>query len=284
MRRLALWIEHHGAPYQGFQSQGPSTFAAGPSAPRTWAAQETVQQELECKLAFLLQRPVRIWGSGRTDRGVHATCQVVAFDLPESKWTCQSLQRALNAVVHPSVRILKVLEVDRDFHPRFSACRRTYHYYVWPEAPSSSPFFAGLCHLLPEALDIELMRQAALPLLGSHDFQAYARKPEPGHTTVRNLEQLKIDQGVVSSGSSLGPWAQLQSWITFEVVGNAFLRRMVRQLVANLVEVGKGRWPVNRPFEILLSKDPTLGAAPLSPQGLYLVDIAFAPAKQEEGR
>ena len=275
MKRFCLWIAHHGKPYRGFQSQSfRQALPTRAGSPRLWPPQGTVQEELETKLAHLLGRPVTVWGAGRTDRGVHATCQVVAFDIAEPNWTCQSLLKALNAILHPSLRGLKCIEVGAEFHPRFSALRRTYHYYLWAEASGSSPFFDDLCYLIPEFLDLDAMRQAAQPLVGSHDFRAYTHRPEPGQT-VRHLEAIRIHAFSLQPQLTQGLWGPLSNLVTIEVVGNAFLRRMVRQLVANLLEVGRGRWPVERPAEILQSLDPSLGAPPAPAQGLYLVDVEY---------
>ena len=94
---------------------------------------------------------------------------------------------------------------------------------------------------------------------------------------VRELRGLEVGGGVVRSELSVGPWAGMAGMVCIEVRANAFLRRMVRQLVANLVEVGRGRWAESRPYEILLARDATLGAPPAPPHGLFLVEVDFTP-------
>ena len=272
MRRLVLWIEYDGGRFSGFQRLGP--LAPGQGNPRQWKPQETVQAELECKLGLILGEPIKALGSGRTDRGVHASGQVVACDTATHKEP-EAILRSLNAVLCSGVRAMRAAWAAADFHPRFSALERTYHYYVWPGGPEHHCFFAGMCWMLEDQLDLNAMTRAAAPLLGSHNFAAYTRSPEPGEAMTRELRGINILQGAVQPGLTLGPFADLSAVVCLEVRANAFLRRMVRQLVANLVEVGRGRWPETRPQEILKSGDATLGAPPAPAQGLFLVDVRF---------
>jgi tRNA pseudouridine38-40 synthase len=248
--------------------------APGQGNPRLWKPQETVQAELECKLALILGEPIRILGSGRTDRGVHASGQVVACDTHTSKEP-EAILGSLNAVLCAGVRATGAAWGAPDFHPRFSALERTYHYYLWPGGPKSHCFFAEMCWMLDGPLELAAMTRAAAPLLGSHNFAAYCRSPEPGQAMTRDLRAINILPGALQPILSLGPFADLSQVICIEVRANAFLRRMVRQLVANLVEVGRGRWPESRPHEILLSLDATLSAPPAPAHGLFLVDVRY---------
>lgn len=276
MTRYRLRVEYRGEFYRGFQrlqgrSRPPTTRSKNP---RKWPPQSTVQEELEVKLSLILREEIKVFGAGRTDTGVHATGQVVSFEtsspLPPESWV-----RSLNAVLHPGVCVSDCQVVTGDFHPRFSATARLYHYYVWPQAPAANPFFADLCWLLPQALEVEAMRRAAAPLLGSHDFSAYTRGPEPHEPMRRRLLRLDILEDVLAPRLASGPWAALGGLLCFEISANAFLRRMVRQLVANLLKVGTGEWPVERPAQILASRDPTLSAPPAPAHGLYLVGVDF---------
>lgn len=284
MRRLALWLEYDGGRFGGFQRltpRGPLTLGSG--NPRLWKARETIQEELECKLSLILGEPVKVAGSGRTDRGVHASGQVVSCDTSCSK-DLGKILRSLSAILAPGIRIESGRWVEPKFHPRFSARERTYHYYLWPGGPEKSPWLDSFCWMLDANLDLEAMRRAADPLLGHHDFSAYTRSPEPGESKVRELKAIEVRPGIVSSQLEVGPWAGVSQMVCLEVRANAFLRRMVRQLVANLVEVGRGRWPESRPYEILLAQDCTLGAPPAPPQGLFLVHIDYEGAENASSR
>lgn len=280
LNRFALWVEYDGAPYRGFQRLTPRhiELERGRGSPRSWRRQQTVQEELELKLSTLCSESVKVWSSGRTDQGVHATCQVVTFECSRA-FDPEKLKSNLGAILDPSLRVFRVELVGEDFHPRFSARQRIYHYYILaPASGRSSPFWSRYCWLLEEALDIEAMQRSAQGLLGRHDFSAYCRKLQGEEDSkVRELLALRFLPDFVSTSSPHGPFAQLARVLCVEVRANAFLRRMVRQLVANLVEVGRGRWPEERPVQVLQSKDPSLGAPPAPAEGLFLVDIAFSP-------
>ena len=277
MRRLALWLEYDGSRFRGFQrltrrGDKPS----GRGNPRLWPPRQTVQEELECKLSLILGESITLHGSGRTDRGVHASGQIVAFDTTTSKeWP--ALLGSLNAVLCPGIRAFRAQWVPPTFHPRFSARERIYQYYLWPKGPRHSPFFSPMCWILEEALDLPAMQRAADRLLGSHDFSAYARTPAPDEVMTRELRSLQVQHPVVQPLLPVGPWAQLGEMVCLEVRANAFLRRMVRMLVASLVEVGRGRWSETRPQEVLKARDSGLCAPPAPPQGLFLVYIDYGP-------
>lgn len=278
MRRLVLWLEYDGGRFGGFQrlTRRSEPDQPGSGNPRLWKPKATVQAELECKLSLILGEPVKVSGSGRTDRGVHASGQVVACDTSSSK-DLGAILRSLQAILAPGLRVERGEWLDPRFHPRFSAQERTYHYYLWPGGPTHSPWLASFCWML-DSLNLPAMQRAGQLLVGSHDFSAYTRSPEAGESMVRDLRALEVRGQVLSSQLELGPWAGLAALVCIEVRANAFLRRMVRQLVANLVEVGRGRWAESRPAEILQTRDARLGAPPAPPQGLFLVHVDYGEA------
>lgn len=279
MRRLALWLEYDGGRFGGFQRLTRRCQQTGPGQgnPRLWKPRETVQEELECKLSLILGESVKVSGSGRTDRGVHASGQVVSCDTTSSK-DLEQLLRSLQAILAPGMRVERAQWVDPQFHPRFSAQERVYHYYLWPGGPLHSPWWQSFCWIMEERLDLPAMQRAAQLLLGSHDFSAYTKSPEPGESKIRHLKALEVLPGLLQSPLTMGPWAGVADMVCLKVRANAFLRRMVRQLVANLVEVGRTRWPETRPYEILLSGSPIGGAPPAPPQGLFLVHVDYGAA------
>ena len=276
MNRFRLEVEYDGGAFRGFQrltrreGEGPVRRSGNP---RLWPRQRTVQEELEVKLSVLLNAPVKVLGAGRTDQGVHATGQVVTFD-SDSALAPEKMLRGLQALLDSAVRVVSLELAQPVFHPRFSARRRRYHYYLLPNSVPS-PFWSRLCWSYSGSLALEDMQKAAEPLLGSHDFSAYARQPEPGETRQRELLRLNISRDPVEVALADGPFCQLRGLICFEVEANAFLRRMVRQLVANLVQVGCGNWPIERPGQILESRRAELSAPPAPPQGLYLVSVEY---------
>jgi tRNA pseudouridine38-40 synthase len=277
LNRYVLWLEYKGTGFGGFQrlTSRDTPPPRHKGSPRKWPRARSLQEEIEGKLALVLRHPVHIFQAGRTDQGVHATEQVVAFDTGQGL-DSERFVRRMNEVLHADLRVIRMEPARADFHPRFRAQRRRYQYLIWPAAAAtSSPFWGELCWLLPDALALPPMRQAAVRLLGSHDFSAYGRAPDDSGPTVRELFRLDVLANVVASPLEEGPLAQLTSLVCIEVEANAFLRRMVRQLVGNLVQVGLGRWSVERPYEVLLSRDLTLSAPPAPPQGLYLTAVDY---------
>jgi tRNA pseudouridine38-40 synthase len=235
----------------------------------------TVQGVLEDALAQVTQAPVRVVGSGRTDRGVHARGQVVAFC---SRWrhTVEDLQRALNAVLPPDVVVLHLDPAPDGWHPRFSALRRHYRYTVLNQ-PVRSPLDRRYAHLVAHPLDVHILQAGSQHLVGVHDFAAFGR-PTHGENApgARAIEGSAASPGLGTVREVFeAVWRQDGSWFTFDVVGNAFLRGMVRSLVGTLLQVGTGFWPVERVLQVLESRDRALAAPPAPACGLCLMRVEY---------
>lgn len=248
MRTLKLTVEYDGTEFSGYQRQGQG--------------ERTVQSVLEETLKRLVPREdITLYGAGRTDIGVHALGQVVSFQtesrLPLERWAI-----ALNSMLPPDVAIANAEEAAEDFHARFSAKQRTYGYLIWTRRTRSALWGRYSLHYRGE-LDINLMRRATLPLVGVHDFAAYARYGgNPGRTTVRDLRRLSVRR--VTNG------------LLVTATANGFLRTMVRNLVGGLVAVGSGKVPVETLEEILATCDRVRNPiAPAVPQGLFLRRVDY---------
>jgi tRNA pseudouridine38-40 synthase len=213
---------------------------------------------LEDALARVTQTNVRVIGSGRTDRGVHARGQVIAF---RSDWrhTLEDLQRALNAVLPPDVAVLDLRRAPEGWHPRFSALRRHYRYTVLNQ-PLRSPPDRRYAHHVAQPLDIGALQAGSRVLVGVHDFAAFGR-PTQGESTVREVFEAR--------------WQQDDPWFTFDIEGNAFLRGMVRSLVGTLLQVGVGSWPVERVVAVLESRNRALAAVPAPACGLCFMRVEY---------
>jgi len=218
-----------------------------------------VQDALQPALAAIAGTPVEITGAGRTDRGVHARLQVAHFDTkakrPSSAWV-----RGVNALLPDSVAVLWSHEVPDDFHARYSARARTYHYELLnrPVRPALEAPYVGWFHL---PLDVEKMRAAAALFVGEHDFSAFRSSECQAKSPVRTLDRFEITR----QGET----------IHFVVRANAFLHHMVRNLVGTLVYVGKGKHPPEWVTELLRSKDRSKSAPTFGPEGLYLETIDY---------
>jgi tRNA pseudouridine38-40 synthase len=163
-------------------------------------------------------------------------------------------------VLPQDVAILEIGLAEPDWHPRFSARRRSYRYTVL-NRPVRSPLARRYACLVTEPLDLMALRAAAALLVGEHDFASFGR-PTQGESTVR----------VVYAAD----WQQDGAWFSFDITGNGFLRGMVRSIVAALLQVGAGRWPVVRVSEVLAGRDRSLAAAPAPACGLCLMKVEYA--------
>jgi tRNA pseudouridine38-40 synthase len=241
--RYKAVVEYDGTAYLGFQRQRQP---------------QTIQAALERALTTIASRPVKVTGAGRTDSGVHATGQVVSFDL-EWRHGLDALQRAINVNLAEDIAVLKVEVVDPDFHPRYQARRRIYHYHIY-NAPIRSPLRRRQSWYVSAPLAIDLMNRAAAHLVGVHDFATFGQPPQ-GDNTVRQV--FRAD------------WRRQDELLIFTVEANAFLYRMVRALVGSLKTVGEGTWTVEQFMEALAARDRSRSGTPAPAHGLYLAGVLY---------
>jgi tRNA pseudouridine38-40 synthase len=251
--RYRLVVEYNGAGFAGFQKL---------------SRKRTVQGELERVYERLCGHKVRVLGAGRTDTGVHATGQVVAFDSTNPR-TGEQVVQAGNIMLPPDIRVVSAEIVAPDFHPRFSARSRTYRYLIVNGPPD--PILSGLAWVVPGRLDLEAMRAAAEHLLGKHDFSAFTSRPE-GQRRERTLLQLELGQSETAPGPP--PLDRLGPFVWVEARADSFMRRMVRFMVGALVRVGSGEWEPDQVRRALQARQST--HMPLAPAaGLYLVKVDY---------
>ena len=223
----------------------------------------SIQALIEDALRVLDGGDVTVAGAGRTDAGVHALGQVASFTLAR-ELRPDVLLRAINVHLPPDIRALSAEEAPPTFHPRFGARRKTYRYRVW-NGDVLSPFERAYAWHVPGPLDVEAMRAAARLLEGRHDFAAFQATGSSVATTEREIFQ-----------SAIG---NLQSaMLVYEVAGSGFLRHMVRIIVGSLVEVGRGRQPVEWIGAVIASRDRTAAGPTAPPHGLFLVGVDYAAA------
>lgn len=246
---------YDGTNYHGFQYQ---------------AGVPTIQGELEKALCSFTKTDVRVIGSGRTDKGVHARGQVITARVPW-RHSVEALQRAWNVNLPDDIVVRKLQVAPPTFHPRFSALSRTYRYTVYDQAgdrsePKRSPLTDRFAWLVNQALDVSAMNQAASFLVGEHDFATFGQPPE-GEVTVRQVyaAQWQIVQPELPSLPTQ-PGRQL----VFTIQANAFLYQMVRNLVGTLLQVGLGHWSPTEVLTALLACDRSRSAPPIVPNGLVL--------------
>ena len=216
----------------------------------------SVQGLLEDALAPIAGGAVTVDGAGRTDAGVHATGQVASVRL-DTRLDAPTLCRALNAVLPAAVRVLDATVATDDFHARFGAASKTYQYRILL-GPVASPFAWRYAWYLPHALDTRRMADAAARLEGTHDFAAFQSTGSDVTTTVRTVMRSHIEAASLSQVRQEETGCPLPALavpggtqVVYTVAGSGFLRHMVRAIVGTLVEIGRGRLPVDTMSRLL---------------------------------
>ncbi|MCS6825157.1 MAG: tRNA pseudouridine(38-40) synthase TruA [Caldilinea sp.] len=265
LRTVCALVAYDGTDFYGFQSQ---------------ADVPTVQDALEQALDRFCLREGRIIGAGRTDRGVHASGQVIRASM-RWKQAMADLERAWNAHLPPSIAVRCVREAPEGFHPRFDAISRMYRYFVWwQQAPEGfpslrrSPLTDRFALLETRPLDVAAMNQAASYFLGVHDFATFGQAPQEGEGTERCVTAAfwRIEE----PGASLSAPHPARR-LVFTIVANAFLRQMVRTIVGTLLAVGRGEIPAEAIKQMLGARDRSEAAPPAPPQGLMLERVTYPP-------
>jgi len=247
MERYQVIIAYDGTNFQGFQRQGGS---------------RTVQAEIEAALRQLSWEGSAIFYAGRTDTGVHASGQVIAFDL-EWQHSTEELGRAINAHLPKDVAVREVILAAADFHPRYNASARSYHYHLFCQ-PDRNPLRERYAWRVWPQLEGDLLIQAAALLPGTHNFAAFGSPLKPEGSTIRTVFS--------------ADWQHQEDSWHFRVTANAFLYRMVRRLVFLQVLVGQRRLAIETFRSALQSPSPlTPGLA--KPNGLFLERVHFSDGK-----
>lgn len=244
-RRYRAIVEYDGTDFQGYQIQ---------------ASGRTVQGEIEKTLEKVTRMAIRIDGAGRTDAGVHATGQVIAFNATW-KHSLAKFYCALNALLPDDIVIGDLITVDPAFHPRFSALSRSYLYTIINQ-PWLSVLNRRYAYHVKKDLNLAAMNEASRFLIGCHDFASFGKAPQ-GDTahTVREIFEAS--------------WSTNGNFLTFNITANAFLYRMVRTIVGTLVQVGLGELAVDEVKEILEARDLWRAAPPAPAHGLCLVKVTY---------
>lgn len=248
MKRIALGIQYDGSPWSGWQTQPDG---------------KTVQDVLEAGLEKFTRHEIATVCAGRTDAGVHAIEQVVHFDTDINREVASWI-RGVNAFLPPSIAVRWACEVSPDaaddFHARFSASARTYHYVLYNH-PVRSPLLSGKVGWVFRPLDEVSMRNAARALIGVHDFSAFRASQCQAKSPVRTMHEIDI----VRKGNL----------IVITLRANAFLHHMVRNIVGSLIFVGSGKKSSIWLQDVLEGRDRHHAAPTFMPDGLYLAKIEY---------
>jgi len=257
MQRIALGIEYKGSDFSGFQSQRSGV--------------PTVQQSIERALSTICDEPITLVCAGRTDKGVHATGQVVHFDTkaarPEKAWL-----RGANTHMPDGVSITWAKEVSPYFHSRFSAQSRCYRYVIH-NTPTRSALLRHMVTWDRRHFDLQAMEEGSRHLLGEHDFSAFRGADCQARNPIRQMQRIDIHK--------------YNDFIVIEVQATAFLYHMVRNIVGVLSAVACEAKPPAWVAQVLASGDRRQADVTAPADGLYLVKVSypdtFALPKQSKG-
>jgi tRNA pseudouridine38-40 synthase len=247
VRTIRLLLEYDGTGYAGWQIQ------SGDGAPRT------IQGELESALFRMTGEAIRARAASRTDAGVHARGQVVAFETGRDRIPPIGFVRGLNAHLPPSIVVRRASEASAGYEPRRSSRGKRYRYTFWND-PEPSALDRRSAWFVRPRLELEPMRRAAEALLGSHDFEAFRSAGCSAKHAHRTLYEVSIAPGA---------YARLE----LVIVGNAFCRNMVRIIAGTLREVGLGKIDPGAIPAILESRERARAGMTAPAHGLCLEEV-----------
>ena len=244
MKRILLVVEYDGTAYCGWQKQ-PNV--------------KTIQGEIEDAIFRAIGEKVEIFGSGRTDAGVHGLHQTAHFDLsapvPISKFA-----EILNNVLPADIVVKRAEEVDKEFHARFSIKKKCYLYKIY-NSPCKNAFLANNVAWIKKTLDVDLMKKASKLLIGKHDFRGFCSANTCATDFVRTIFDISISQH--------------DEYICVEVCGNGFLYNMVRIIVGTLVDYALGKLSLEDIKIALLGGTRAKAGQTMPACGLYLKDTIY---------
>ena len=245
MKNYKLCLSYDGSRYRGWQKQGNTP--------------GTLQEKLEVLLSRLLEQPVELNGSGRTDAGVHARCQTCSFRA-DTLLSCGELLELMRRYLPEDIGALSLEEAEPGFHARLSCREKTYVYFIW-NSPTPNVFYRKYSFNCPETLDTSAMEQAARLLLGEHDFASFCSLKRMKKSAVRDLKAIEPER----RGEML----------CLKFSGSGFLYNMVRILTGTLIEVGRGERPAEDMPRILSARDRQAAGFTAPAQGLFLWEQVY---------
>jgi tRNA pseudouridine38-40 synthase len=245
IKNFKIIVEYDGSNYCGWQRQNNDP---------------TIQETIEQALWKMTDQKISVIASGRTDAGVHAWGQVANFKC-DTRLNDSDFLGGLNSLTPEDIVIVACEQVSDEFHARFSATGKTYHYRILNRLNPAAIRRQYAWHIR-KALDLAAMRVAIAHLIGSHDFKAFEGAGSPRAHTVRNVYKADLRE-------------ESDDYVIFEIEADGFLRYMVRNIVGTLVEVGLGKISSEAVKHILESKDRKLAPASAPAHGLFLKKVNY---------
>lgn len=244
MRNLRLDLCYEGTRYRGWQ--------------RLTGTDNTIQAKLETTLSRILNEPIEVVGSGRTDAGTHAQHQIANFHC-QSTMPAGEILEQLRRYLPEDIGIYSCKDVSERFHARLNAKTKTYRYRIW-NSDTPCVFERKFVADVTQLLDIGKMQEAAQLFLGQHDFSAFCAKKNPRKSTVRHISSFTVER--------------IGNEVVITVTGNGFLHHMVRIMVGTLVEVGRGE---RKPQSVcdLFGADRAEAGVLMPACGLCLMEVSY---------
>lgn len=242
-----LLIAYDGTNFGGWQIQ-----------PNALSIQEVLQETAQ----IILQKPITLIGSGRTDAGVHATGQVAHFKTPQ-ELDLRRFLNSMNGLLPKDIRLLAIDPAPLSFHAQYDAIGKIYHYHLYLR-PVECPFSRHYALHLRVPLDLLLLEKAAALLVGTHDFTSFANEAAHGSASrmaIRTLSRVTL--------------VQEEEGLRLEFEANGFLYKMVRNLVGVLLDVGTGKKSLDYIPFLFKAKDRKMASRAVPPHGLFLHQVIY---------
>lgn len=244
MPRIKLTLQYDGSRYHGFQIQNNAI---------------TIQQCLMEEIVRLTGEAVKLQSAGRTDTGVHALGQVVAFNtsstIPASKWSA-----ALNSYLPKDIQVLESCQVNADFHPRYDAVQKNYTYLIYRQQPGRV-CLQNYAWCNQEPLDIEQMQRACHLITGRQNYKSFCASGADTKTYERTISRCEL--------------LAAHQYLTLEISAEGFLYHMVRIIMGTLMEIGRHKIDLEDLAGIIAAQDRNQAGPTVPPQGLYLVSVDY---------
>ena len=242
--RIAIGVEYDGSHFHGWQSQ---------------PGLATIQDALQHAVSAIAGEAVTVIAAGRTDSGVHAVEQVAHFDTHASR-PLQAWLRGVNSHLPPAIAVRWAIEVDPEFHARFSAHSRRYRYVLFNH-PVRPALFDGRVGWYHRPLDVERMAIAAKSLIGGHDFSSFRSSECQAKSPVKTVHEAVIERE--------------GDYLLLDLHAGGFLHHMVRNIVGSLLWVGSGKETHEWFAALIAARDRTIAAPTFAPDGLYFVGAEY---------
>ena len=243
MRILAI-VQYDGTNFVGWQIQPEG---------------RSVQEEIEKVISRILDTPTKIYGSGRTDAGVHAFAQTFHFDTNKENVDLGKLRYSFNALLPLDIHIISLEVVEDNFHARYDVVSKTYLYSL--SLGEYDVFTRRYSTQLPRELNVEAMKKAAHLFIGEHCFKNFTSKEVDKKDFVRTVYEFEI--------------TQVENTILFRINGTGFMKYMVRMIVGTLIEVGLNKMNEDDISALLDSKIRTITPYKAPAEGLFLMNVEY---------